>query len=181
MKNGALHKLFNYIERVNPFILLGIGFFVGIAVMYLFSQQVLSYQGKTAEEWAGIANVNSDMLHQEENVANACEEDPSSNDCNPILNAMLAKEDCSKLPTSTSAAVIYWRYKNCSSPISNTTQSGLKTIKGMNCQPTGNNDGSMNCQEYQYQYNPNATPVPFPSDMLMQPVSPIPTVSYPNQ
>ena len=48
----------NSIYKFSSFGLLAIGFFAGLAVMYLYMQPKLAYQGKTAKAWASEANGN---------------------------------------------------------------------------------------------------------------------------
>lgn len=42
--------------KIRPLGLLAIGFIVGLLVMYLYFQPKLTYQGKTAQQWASLSN-----------------------------------------------------------------------------------------------------------------------------
>lgn len=57
------------INKVSPFILLAIGFVVGVIVMFLYFQPKLAYQEKTARDFANVANKNQTLASQNKKEA----------------------------------------------------------------------------------------------------------------
>lgn len=53
-----MKKLLKQIKKINPLGLLALGFVVGLAVMYLYLQPKLTYQGKSVVDWASVATKN---------------------------------------------------------------------------------------------------------------------------
>jgi hypothetical protein len=51
------------LHSAKPLNLMVVGFIVGLAVMYLFFQPKLAYQGKTAQDWAKVVSKNQDIAN----------------------------------------------------------------------------------------------------------------------
>jgi hypothetical protein len=107
-----------HIKKMSKFSSIGllfIGFIIGLFVMFLYFQPNLAYRGHTIQGWEQIDKGDKQNANFWSERATACENDPSSDGCNPILNLMLTKTSCDSF-TSTSAAAIVWRYKHCPTP-----------------------------------------------------------------
>ena|SRR5581483_9257219 len=103
----------------------GNGWFLSIlifvcAISYFLGQNVQYKQDQASTGyWQAKAQADELASNIAEKRADACETDPSSKDCNPMYQ-MVGVFSCGD-QSSTAAAEVYWRFKNCTTPAPNPT------------------------------------------------------------